>query len=219
MPPKCLSSKRPAAKHLTAQQPKKSKAKPSARTDGSVNTTSPDNAQSLAAAVSATVMRDLQQMVHQQVEAALAAHGLSQTSAPPRTAATTGTAPPPAATSDVNQEAVLESDCVNLEVPINLALFVAFLHGKGYAPSTVETYMSAISFIHKLNRAGDPASDFLVRKAIQGLHKARSTADSQLPISLPVLHKLVDALPRMYQHSLQAGNVPLHVPDGILCIP
>ena len=79
--------------------------------------------------------------------------------------------------------------------PINLALFVAFLHGKGYAPSTVETYMSAISFIHKLNLAGNPASDFLVRKAIQGLHKARPTADSRLPISLPVLHKLVDALP------------------------
>ena len=79
--------------------------------------------------------------------------------------------------------------------PINLVLFVAFLHGKGYAPSTVETYMSAISFIHKLNWAGDPASDFLVRKAIQGLQKARPTADSRLPISLPVLHKLVDALP------------------------
>ena len=78
--------------------------------------------------------------------------------------------------------------------PINLALFVAFLHGKGYAPSTVETYMSAISFIHKLNRAGDPASDFLVRKAIQGLHKACPTADSRLPISLSVLHKLIDVL-------------------------
>ena len=85
--------------------------------DSSNNATSPpDNAQSLAAAVSATVMRDLQQMVHQQVEAALAAHSVSQTSAPPRTAATTGTAPPPAATPAVNQEVVLESDSVNLEI-------------------------------------------------------------------------------------------------------
>lgn len=79
--------------------------------------------------------------------------------------------------------------------PINLALFVSYLHGKGYAPSTVETYISAVAFIHKLNSMADPASDFLVRKAMQGLHKVHPTTDSRLPISYSVVQKLVDALP------------------------
>ena len=42
----------------------------------------------------------------------------------------------------------------------NLSLFVTHLHQAEYAPATIISYVSAISFIHKLLGADDPGEAF-----------------------------------------------------------
>ena len=41
--------------------------------------------------------------------------------------------------------------------PTTLALFIAYLYDKGYAPSTVNTYVSALAYFHKLSNFPDPS--------------------------------------------------------------
>jgi len=84
--------------------------------------------------------------------------------------------------------------------PISVALFVAHMHNLHFAPSTIETYISAIGYIHKLHGVADPANNFLVRKAILGAKKESAQPDIRLPITFPLLTKLVTAL----QHSAES---------------
>lgn len=78
--------------------------------------------------------------------------------------------------------------------PVVLGFFISYMHNKQYAASTIETYVSAIGFVHKLYDEKDPSGSFIVKKAIQGVKKDRPTADVRLPITQPILHKLVDAI-------------------------
>jgi site-specific recombinase XerD len=78
--------------------------------------------------------------------------------------------------------------------PIAIALFVSHMHNQRYAASTIETYGSAIGYVHKLHGLPDPTDNFLVRKAIVGAKKEGNMPDIRLPITFPLLEKLVDAL-------------------------
>lgn len=77
--------------------------------------------------------------------------------------------------------------------PVTMALFISYLFSKGYASSTVATYTSAVSFVHKINGFKDPADNFLVEKALQGTKKLKPQVDTRLPITYPILLKLVQA--------------------------
>ncbi len=78
--------------------------------------------------------------------------------------------------------------------PITMALFISHMHSNKYAASTIATYVSAVGYIHKLYNLQDPANSFLVRKAIVGARKESHLGDVRLPVTLPILHKLVGAL-------------------------
>lgn len=62
---------------------------------------------------------------------------------------------------------------------------------KDYVPSTLCTY---IGFRHKLNNLQDLVSSFFIIKLLQGARKKRPQVDGRLPITKPVLHRLVLAL-------------------------
>jgi len=81
--------------------------------------------------------------------------------------------------------------------PITVALYLAHLRARGYAPSTMATHVSAIGFIHKLLDAPDPTRNFLIQKALEGAKRKRSTFDTRLPITHPILLRLVDSLERL----------------------
>ncbi len=86
---------------------------------------------------------------------------------------------------------------VQLPVPVNLAcLFVTYLHVHvQLGSSTIATYLSAISFLHKINQMYDPCDNFVVHKLQQACSKvANVTPTGRLPITLPLLHKIVAAL-------------------------
>ena len=64
---------------------------------------------------------------------------------------------------------------------------------KQYAPSTVSPYVSALGFSHKFLGFEDPTKALFVTQMLKGYHKQGSRLDSRLPITFPILHKLLDA--------------------------
>jgi hypothetical protein len=74
-----------------------------------------------------------------------------------------------------------------------LALFIAYLQNKSFAARTISTYVSALDFIHKINKLPDPTEALLIEKRIQSLHKQKRS-DSRLPITSSILNQLVNAL-------------------------
>lgn len=84
-----------------------------------------------------------------------------------------------------------------LTPPLSIAtisLFTAFLHRKGHAPKTISTYLSAISYIHKMLSLPDPTDSFLVKKLTAGAYRLRPSFDLRLPITIPILNLLIASL-------------------------
>lgn len=78
--------------------------------------------------------------------------------------------------------------------PAMLALYLSHLNEKGYAASTLITHMSAVAFIHKINNMKDPTASFLIQKCLQGVKNLRPSQDARLPITIPILRKLVSSI-------------------------
>ena len=74
-----------------------------------------------------------------------------------------------------------------------IALFISYLSASKLAPSTITSYLSAISYVHKIKGLQDPTKSFLILKLLTALGRQRST-DVRLPITRPVLHELVGSL-------------------------
>ena len=86
---------------------------------------------------------------------------------------------------------------INLQLPVpmqSIPLFVAYLFDKGISPKTISTYLSAISYVHKLQNVTDPTKGFLVQKLIAGAQRLSPSFDVRLPITEPLLIKLEQAL-------------------------
>lgn len=83
-----------------------------------------------------------------------------------------------------------------LQFPISIpmfCLFIAYLYDLKYAASTVNTYVSALSYSHKLSGYPDPSKAFVVVQMLKGYGKLHARLDSRLPITIPILHKLLQS--------------------------
>jgi integrase len=76
----------------------------------------------------------------------------------------------------------------------SLISFITSLHAKNYAPATITTFISALSFINKLYHAHDPQQHFLIAKMLEGTRKLGQVVDTRQPITLAILHKLTACL-------------------------
>ena len=76
----------------------------------------------------------------------------------------------------------------------DIVLFVADLSAKKLAPSTISTYISALSYVHKIGSFSDPTRAFVVQKIMSAQSRLCSKPDIRLPITRSTLHKLVLAL-------------------------
>ena len=72
-----------------------------------------------------------------------------------------------------------------------LALFIAFLAEQKYAASTVASYISALSYPHRLASLLDPTKSEMIQLALRGYSKLNPSADSRLPITLPILEDII----------------------------
>ena len=88
----------------------------------------------------------------------------------------------------------------------HIVMFIAFLKNKTLAARTISTYVSAISFIHRINQWPDPTNSFLIGKLLQFIHRHKNV-DSRLPITTSILDKLVNAL--MYTVSSKYDQILL----------
>ncbi|XP_032225766.1 uncharacterized protein LOC5501569 [Nematostella vectensis] len=77
--------------------------------------------------------------------------------------------------------------------PPTLPLFIAYLFDKNYAPATVNTYVSALGYFHRLSDLPDPSKAFFILQMLKGYGKIGFRLDSGLPITFPILHRLVEA--------------------------
>ena len=82
--------------------------------------------------------------------------------------------------------------------PATLALFIAYIFNRDYAPSTVNTYVSALSYSHKLSGLPDPTRVFYIAQMLKGYGKRGFRLDSRFPITLHILHSLLEASPSDY---------------------
>ena len=82
-------------------------------------------------------------------------------------------------------------------LPATLALFIAYLFERNYAPSTVNSYVSALGYSHKLSGQPDPTRTFFIVQMLKGYGKTGSRLDSRLPITLPILEVLLEVSPQI----------------------
>ena len=75
----------------------------------------------------------------------------------------------------------------------SLALFVSYLNARKLAPATVTSYLSAISYVHKVAGVHDPTKTFVIQTLLRAINRSK-TADIRLPITRSVLHQLLRSL-------------------------
>ena len=77
--------------------------------------------------------------------------------------------------------------------PNTLALFIAYMYNRNYAPSTVSSYVSALGYSHKFLGYSDPTKAFFIIQMLKGYNELGYRLDARLPITLPVLQKLIES--------------------------
>ena len=85
-------------------------------------------------------------------------------------------------------------------------MFISYLNLKLYAPTTITTYISALSYVHKFNSVFDPTSQFVIQKLLAASVRIHPTRDVRLPITIPILQSLIESLQHtvssLYLHKL-----------------
>ena len=83
------------------------------------------------------------------------------------------------------------NNSLNVSLPIPMILLLSTLTSLfqiGYQPSTIASHVSAIAFIHKIQKFSDPTSSFLVRQFFIGAKKLKGAAfDMCLPITTNIM--------------------------------
>ena len=72
----------------------------------------------------------------------------------------------------------------------NLAIFIAYLYQHNYASSTVNTYVSALGYIHQLAGVADPTRIFFIMEMLKGYGKVSARLDTGLPITVSILERM-----------------------------
>ena len=103
---------------------------------------------------------------------------------------------------------LFSTEVLNQKMPLPLSvstisLFVAYLYSKHFAPSTISTYLSAIAYVHKMLSLPDNTRSFLIDKLVTGTYRLSTTVDTRLPITIPILNKILLHLPAVISSSYE----------------
>ena len=66
--------------------------------------------------------------------------------------------------------------------------YIAYNFIDGYAPSTIQSSLSAISFYHKVLNEPDPVNTYFIQKLLVGAKKSRPSRDIRTPIWNNAVH-------------------------------
>ena len=78
------------------------------------------------------------------------------------------------------------------------------LYKSGLSYSTVNCYLSGLSFYHKLNDWEDNTQRFVVRKLTEGLKRSSHKVDTRSPITRDILQKILHLLPTICVSNFEA---------------
>ena len=87
-----------------------------------------------------------------------------------------------------------------------MAQFIVVCKDKGLKPNTITTFISAFSYIHRINSLANPTDSFLIKKLLFGLRK-ESVSDKRLPFTLAQLKAMICALSAISSLSRQDRRV------------
>lgn len=83
--------------------------------------------------------------------------------------------------------------------------FIGYLYKLGLAYSTVNCYISGLSFFSKINNFEDSTQRFVVRKMIEGVKRSRSPQkDPRLPISRVMLRNILSILSSLCSNNYES---------------
>jgi len=86
-----------------------------------------------------------------------------------------------------------------LPIPVAMILlFVAHLHASGSAPASIVSIICAVGYFHKINGFPDPTNNYIVGRLLAGARNLGSVTDVRLPVTLPILVRLVQAIPTVF---------------------
>ena len=88
--------------------------------------------------------------------------------------------------------------------PEDVRRFIAWLSLQSLAASTINTYVSAVGYYHRIYGWSDPTSDYLVAKLLQGCRRGRASTDSRQPVSIPMLKTIIRSLLIVSSSSFEA---------------
>lgn len=90
-----------------------------------------------------------------------------------------------------------------------VAHFISFSFLQNYQPSTIASYVSAVSYFHNIKFSDDPTDSFCIKKILKGAQNKKKSYDTRLPITKDILSKLLQVVPSVInntynQHLLRA---------------
>lgn len=68
--------------------------------------------------------------------------------------------------------------------------YISFMSIEGKAPSTIDTYVSAVSYVHKINGWDDPSQNFVIQKLREGCKRQDKRVDHRRPMTITILGQL-----------------------------
>jgi hypothetical protein len=82
-------------------------------------------------------------------------------------------------------------------IPVDQLLnFIAFLSLEGASFRTVALYMNGLSYLHKIRGLFDNTKSFVIVKTLEGYRRTNGiNKDPRMPITTPILRKLLAELP------------------------
>ena len=83
-------------------------------------------------------------------------------------------------------------------LPDTVASYIAHLHMAGLAPTTISSYLSAITFFHTSAGFPDPCNNQQIRRMTLGCRKVNKSIDTRLPLLLQDIENLTSAVNHIY---------------------
>jgi len=74
-------------------------------------------------------------------------------------------------------------------------MFMTYCFEKAYSPTSIASYISGLSFFHKINGWYSIADVFVVRKLLQGCRRLRPVVDKRAPITVSMLRQICTIMP------------------------
>ncbi|XP_072019644.1 uncharacterized protein [Amphiura filiformis] len=77
----------------------------------------------------------------------------------------------------------------------DIVAYISYLSITGWAPASINSHISALAFVHKVNGWKDPTDTFIIKKLKEGCRRLNTRADTRLPITPAILMRLGQVLP------------------------